>query len=47
VVDDNVVPRLILPLSVSFDHRIIDGAHAIPFMREIVNLLEKPARLRP
>jgi pyruvate dehydrogenase E2 component (dihydrolipoamide acetyltransferase) len=43
--EGNVVPRLILPLSVSFDHRIIDGAHAIAFMREIVNLLEKPASL--
>ncbi|MHC4383974.1 MAG: dihydrolipoamide acetyltransferase family protein [Planctomycetota bacterium] len=45
VVGGAVVPRLILPLSVSFDHRIIDGAHAIAFMREIVNLLENPASL--
>ena len=45
VVEGKVVPRLILPLSVSFDHRIIDGAHAIAFMREIVNLLERPASL--
>ncbi|MHC4767827.1 MAG: 2-oxo acid dehydrogenase subunit E2, partial [Planctomycetota bacterium] len=45
VVDGAVVPRLILPLSVSFDHRIIDGAHAIAFMREIVNLLQNPASL--
>ena len=45
VVEGAVVPRLILPLSVSFDHRIIDGAHAIAFMREIVNLLQNPASL--
>ncbi|MHC5006254.1 MAG: dihydrolipoamide acetyltransferase family protein [Planctomycetota bacterium] len=45
VVDGAVVPRLILPLSVSFDHRIIDGAHAIAFMREIVKLLQNPASL--
>jgi pyruvate/2-oxoglutarate dehydrogenase complex dihydrolipoamide acyltransferase (E2) component len=45
VVEGAVVPRLILPLSVSFDHRLIDGAHAIAFMREIVNLLENPANL--
>jgi pyruvate/2-oxoglutarate dehydrogenase complex dihydrolipoamide acyltransferase (E2) component len=45
VVGGKLDPRLILPLSVSFDHRIIDGAHAIAFMREIVNLLEKPASL--
>ncbi|MHC4142297.1 MAG: dihydrolipoamide acetyltransferase family protein, partial [Planctomycetota bacterium] len=45
VVEGAVAPRLILPLSVSFDHRIIDGAHAIAFMREIVNLLQNPASL--
>jgi pyruvate/2-oxoglutarate dehydrogenase complex dihydrolipoamide acyltransferase (E2) component len=45
VVEGTVVGRLILPLSVSFDHRIIDGAHAIAFMREIVTLLQKPAGL--
>ncbi|MHC4217967.1 MAG: dihydrolipoamide acetyltransferase family protein [Planctomycetota bacterium] len=45
VMDGEIAPRLILPLSVSFDHRIIDGAHAITFMREIVELLQNPANL--
>jgi pyruvate/2-oxoglutarate dehydrogenase complex dihydrolipoamide acyltransferase (E2) component len=45
VVDGQLVPRLILPLSISFDHRLIDGADEVRFMREIIDLLENPARL--
>ena len=45
VIDGQVVPRLILPLSLSFDHRIIDGAAEVHFMQEIIGLLENPARL--
>jgi pyruvate dehydrogenase E2 component (dihydrolipoamide acetyltransferase) len=36
------VPRLLLPLSLSYDHRVIDGAAAARFTRRIVELLEKP-----
>jgi len=35
-------PRLILPLSLSYDHRVIDGADGIRFLRWIVNALEEP-----
>ncbi len=35
-------PRTILPLSVSYDHRIIDGADAARFTRWIVDALEQP-----
>jgi pyruvate dehydrogenase E2 component (dihydrolipoamide acetyltransferase) len=45
VVERQVVPRLILPLSLSFDHRHIDGAVAVAFMQEIIGLLENPGRL--
>jgi pyruvate dehydrogenase E2 component (dihydrolipoamide acetyltransferase) len=45
VVDDALVPRLILPLSHSFDHRIIDGGAEVAFMRHVVDDLENPARL--
>lgn len=38
-------PRLILPLSLSYDHRIIDGADAIRFLRFVVEALEQPLRL--
>lgn len=35
-------PRLIMPLSLSYDHRIIDGADAIRFLRWVINALENP-----
>lgn len=38
-------PRLMLPLSLSYDHRIIDGADAIRFLRFVVEALEQPLRL--
>lgn len=39
------VPRLMLPLSLSYDHRIIDGADAIRFLRWIIEALENPFKL--
>jgi pyruvate dehydrogenase E2 component (dihydrolipoamide acetyltransferase) len=45
VKNDCIVPRIIQPLSVSFDHRIIDGADEIAFMHHIIDDLESPARL--
>jgi pyruvate dehydrogenase E2 component (dihydrolipoamide acetyltransferase) len=35
-------PRLLLPLSLSYDHRVIDGADGIRFLRFIVEALEQP-----
>jgi pyruvate dehydrogenase E2 component (dihydrolipoamide acetyltransferase) len=39
------VPRNILPLSVSYDHRVIDGALAARFTRHLCYLLEDDRRL--
>ncbi len=44
VVDDEIVPRLILPLSHSIDHRLIDGGREIPFIEHLMNDLEHPMR---
>lgn len=38
-------PRLMLPLSVSYDHRIIDGADGARFLQWIVRALEEPLLL--
>jgi pyruvate dehydrogenase E2 component (dihydrolipoamide acetyltransferase) len=38
-------PRLMLPLSLSYDHRIIDGADAIRFLRFVVEALEQPLKI--
>jgi len=40
--DGQVVPRLMLPLCVSYDHRVIDGADAARFTRRLAELLENP-----
>ena len=44
-VDGNVVPRQIMNLSSSFDHRVVDGADAAAFVQRIKTLLESPALL--
>lgn len=43
--DGAFVPRQILPLSLSYDHRLIDGADAARFLRFICEALENPAVL--
>jgi pyruvate dehydrogenase E2 component (dihydrolipoamide acetyltransferase) len=40
--DGQVVPRLMLPLSLSYDHRVIDGAAAARFTRRLAEMLENP-----
>ena len=42
---EGFVPRLILPVSVSYDHRVIDGALAARFTRSICHLIEDVRRL--
>lgn len=42
VVDGKIEVRRILPLSLSFDHRVVDGAEAIRFMNTVIELLQDP-----
>ena len=35
-------PRQMLPLSLSYDHRVIDGADAMRFLRWVVEAIEQP-----
>ena len=37
------VPRLMLPLSLSYDHRVIDGAKAVRFTARLGEILANPA----
>ncbi len=39
------MPRLMLPLSLSYDHRVIDGAQAAHFSRYLANRLEDLSKL--
>lgn len=43
--DGKFEPRMIVPLSLSYDHRIIDGADAARFLRWICEALEQPMKL--
>jgi pyruvate dehydrogenase E2 component (dihydrolipoamide acetyltransferase) len=45
VVDDEIVPRLMMPLSLSYDHRLVDGAAAARFLNETISYLKAPSRL--
>jgi len=46
VVKDNaIVPRLMLPLSLTYDHRVIDGADGARFTTRLVQLFSDPMRL--
>jgi len=43
--DGSIQARDIMFLSLSFDHRLVDGAEAAMFTREVIRLLEKPETL--
>jgi 2-oxoisovalerate dehydrogenase E2 component (dihydrolipoyl transacylase) len=43
--DDSVVARQMVYLSLSFDHRIVDGAEAAMFTSYLIEILENPERL--
>ncbi|GAB2637260.1 dihydrolipoamide acetyltransferase family protein [Kribbella swartbergensis] len=44
VVDDEIVPRWITTLALSFDHRMIDGEKGSTFLADVAGILEDPAR---
>jgi len=43
--DGNVETRFMMPLSLSYDHRIVDGAAAARFLNQVIDYLESPAKL--
>ena len=45
VVDGTVVPRRLAVLSLTFDHRVVDGEPAADFLDDVLALLEAPERL--
>ncbi len=44
VVDDEIVPRWITTLALSFDHRVVDGEQGSRFLADVAGILEDPAR---
>ena len=45
VVEGKIVIHPLMGLSLSFDHRVIDGAPAAEFLATLINLIEKPNRI--
>jgi pyruvate dehydrogenase E2 component (dihydrolipoamide acetyltransferase) len=42
---DAFAPRLVMPLSLTYDHRVIDGADGARFLRWICAAIEEPINL--
>lgn len=45
VVNDTIQIRLMMPLSLSYDHRLIDGAAAARFLNDVIGYLQAPSKL--
>ena len=45
VIDDEIAIRLMMPLSLAYDHRLVDGAAAARFLNDVIDYLEAPSRL--
>tara|TARA_B100000676_G_scaffold155760_1_gene153498 strand:+ start:1340 stop:2668 length:1329 start_codon:yes stop_codon:yes gene_type:complete len=42
LINNKFVPRKILPISLSYDHRVIDGADAVRFTKLFADIISKP-----
>ena len=45
MVNGSIVEKRYMPLDLVADHRIIDGALAAEYLREVVSLVENPEKL--
>lgn len=43
--EEKIEIRLMLPLSLSYDHRLVDGAKAGRFLNDVIDLLQNPGKL--
>jgi pyruvate dehydrogenase E2 component (dihydrolipoamide acetyltransferase) len=43
--DGKIEGRLMMPLSLSYDHRVVDGAAAGRFLNDVIDYLQSPAKL--
>jgi len=42
VIEGKIEIRKVLPLSLSFDHRVVDGAESVRFLNTVIEFLEDP-----
>jgi 2-oxoglutarate dehydrogenase E2 component (dihydrolipoamide succinyltransferase) len=45
VIDDTIQIRPMMYLAVSYDHRLVDGAQAVTFLKRVVECIEDPIRV--
>jgi pyruvate dehydrogenase E2 component (dihydrolipoamide acetyltransferase) len=45
--EEKIARRLMMPLSLSYDHRIVDGAVAGRFLNDVIHRLQSPGELLP
>ena len=45
MIGDDIKVRLMMPLSLSYDHRLVDGATAARFLNDVIDYLKAPSRL--
>ena len=45
VFEGKIEGRLKMPLSLSFDHRVVDGAAAGRFLNDVIDYLQSPGKL--
>jgi len=43
--DNQIVIRDLMHMSISLDHRVVDGAEAVEFMNQVIHLVEDPQQL--
>jgi pyruvate dehydrogenase E2 component (dihydrolipoamide acetyltransferase) len=40
-----IVPRLMLPMVIAIDHRVLDGADSVRFLRTVIEMIEDPEKM--
>jgi 2-oxoglutarate dehydrogenase E2 component (dihydrolipoamide succinyltransferase) len=45
VIDGKIVPRPMMYVALTYDHRLIDGREAVSFLKNIQDKIENPLRL--
>jgi pyruvate dehydrogenase E2 component (dihydrolipoamide acetyltransferase) len=45
VVDGRIEPRLMMPLCLSYDHRVVDGADGVRFVNKLIESLQNPEHM--
>lgn len=45
VINDKIEIRQMMYVALTYDHRVIDGAGAVTFLKDIKNYIEDPSRL--